>query len=851
MATVSLAAVLVPVSSAAEPRMWRSVQVAGGTDGLAAAARLPAGLPAWRVFYESVRRRHPLWGEGPTIAVDPPAKASADGAVPLPLAPDVWRRVTGKDGVPDDRLAAAILGDRGASLLYRGLASLDEPTLRALAEDLPTLRRIYEGHAVAFAAFGSFFRVKDGAVALPGGAEAAVPWESLVGASRGAPALFLERLLSANGGRRAFLFDSVARLDPDRQRFALGMGAKPGGAEGEGLRRLAAVFDQEAAWWRYQGGTFARPEVDAARVLREVRLGADGALAPPAARAFWHAVFGGWVPADRDGWPAVVRLSSPADAAWLVEQAGVGDPALRRLRLEQVAFAQRVFARAGDDALPDVLLAVQGLKDARAAVLSLERMGSSDPTLYAAASRAARAAAAASPSRPRERWLAQGGLQGALALIDRARVARTLELAAAEGLARSLFALPVGEAGARERALASWMDGVLLPELARAVYGTLPAGDPETTVLRAMAGDRVEGRDTLVPFDWEGLWYHADPGRAELARLERVRERQGGPGLAAALRACASPVADAGAECGLGEALIAIAYAAHAGEADGPALAGEDPSRRHDFGPEPWALPVEISGPGIPWHVRGSLLGLERALARLSLHRLAGDALPDGPPTVNATQRRSLAVLAVVSSPGERTDEGRDAVTGALEAGRFRVAALRAGDPAVDSVAAEAGLEPWRARALEWLLAHEPGARASFFSRVELLHLGGAGAHWREWGAADTLGSGLLARMPPARPLDDSAGRPPEPVLEEVFADLGLRVAEFLGERRLPASLAPALVGTLLPDLFAEARPVALDDRLGLDAWVRDLSRDRLDDAFASLAGRGPLQPAPAPEGAR
>jgi len=199
VAAVWLAVLFVPVSSGAEPPMWRSVPVAGGTDGLAAAARLPAGLPAWRVFYEGVRRRHPLWGEGPTIAVDPSAKTSPDGAVPLPLAPDAWRRVTGKDGVPDDRLAAAILEDRRASLLYRGLASLDEPTLRALAEDLPSLRRIYADHAVAFAAFGSFFRVRDGAVAVPGGAEAAGSWESLVGQSRTAPARFLERLRSANG----------------------------------------------------------------------------------------------------------------------------------------------------------------------------------------------------------------------------------------------------------------------------------------------------------------------------------------------------------------------------------------------------------------------------------------------------------------------------------------------------------------------------------------------------------------------------------------------------------------------------------------------------------------------------
>jgi hypothetical protein len=75
-------------------------------------------------------------------------------------------------------------------------------------------------------------------------------------------------------------------------------------------------------------------------------------------------------------------------------------------------------------------------------------------------------------------------------------------------------------------------------------------------------------------------------------------------------------------------------------------------------------------------------------------------------------------------------------------------------------------------------------------------------------------------------------------------------VAAHLAYRRLPASLAPAVVSTLLPDLFAEARPVAPDDRLGLDAWVRALPRERLDDAVASLVGRGLLPPAPAAGGA-
>ena len=146
---------------------------------------------------------------------------------------------------------------------------------------------------------------------------------------------------------------------------------------------------------------------------------------------------------------------------------------------------------------------------------------------------------------------------------------------------------------------------------------------------------------------------------------------------------------------------------------------------------------------------------------------------------------------------------------------------------------------------LEWMLEHEPAARGSFFSLGELLCLGGGpgGGRGDAWGVADDLLWGFGLRLPGPRPLDETSGRRPDAAIEESFVDLGLRVAVHLSERRLPASLAPAVVGTLMPDLFAEARPVAPDDRLGLDAWVRGLSRARLDDAVASLAGRGPLQP--------
>jgi hypothetical protein len=211
---------------------------------------------------------------------------------------------------------------------------------------------------------------------------------------------------------------------------------------------------------------------------------------------------------------------------------------------------------------------------------------------------------------------------------------------------------------------------------------------------------------------------------------------------------------------------------------------------------------------------------------------------------LDALQQRTLAVPAALANSRDLDDAGRDAIAGAIAAGRRRVAALRKDDSGLDAACRDAGLDPWRARAFEWLLEHEPAARDSFFSLGELLNLGApGGGRWDGWGVADDLAWGLGLRLPGPRPLDEAWGRPPEAAIAERFVDLGLRVAVHLSERRLPGSLGAAVVAALLPDLFAEARPVAPDDRMGLDAWVRALPRDRLDDAVASLAGRGPLQP--------
>lgn len=818
-------------------RQWGALPVDGGASAVAAAAGIEPALPAWRVLYEACRRRHGLWGEDAGSTATESAPPAADGFVPLPFAASFWRGLLKNGGgLPDSRLAFAVLDDRRAALAYRGLAALDEETLLALGSDKDGLRRVLRRQPEVFAAFASRFAVRGGVVAVPGGPEAEALWEALVGESPRAPLRFLARLLERGGGRLAFLYDSLARLDAPRQRSALGLGTARGAAP---LEQLATAFDGEPAWWRATGGAFARPNVDAARVLREVRLGEDGSVAPPAAEAFWLAVFEG-----RGTTPEEVRSSPRVDLAWLASAVGRGAPSRRSLRLAQLAFAQRVFGAAAEAAPREAIRALSGLADSRALVLSLERMGARDPGLFAEAVSGARAVITGA----RGSTARIAGVQGALGVVDRARASGGIDGAAAERLVRSLLApSPPGSGAPGPSGLAGWIDDTLLPELRRA--GRPGARDAEATLVDAMAGLAAEPR-AVPAFEWEGQWYRAQPERAEARRLERVRRRQAGRRLDDALAVCRAPGGASGPACAgaLGEVLTSLVYAAHLGDPDGPALRGGDPARRHDFLPDPWALPREVVGPGVPWHAQGSLLGLELALARLSLHPLDPDRIPERAPALDAVERRQLAVDAVLASPLAASDAARDSLARAVADGRRRAQALAPSSPDLPAVARDAGLDPWRARGLEWLLEHEPLALHGFFSLAELAYLGAPeGGSWDAWGAPDPLLLGLELRLARPRPLDESAGRRPDLAGAESFADLGVKVALHLSERGLPASLTPGLVSRLLPDLFAEARPIAADDRLALEAWVRGVTRERLDDAVASLVGAGALQPAAAP----
>jgi hypothetical protein len=911
-------------------------------QSLARAGGFDDSLGRWRILWETSRRLHATYGLAAPAAHDaralraqiaalgaapeprrgrPPSRpvrgdaaphrVPADVAtqsVPLLLPPASWREaVLGRSSLADSQLVGAMLGDRGASLLYRGLAQLDPETLAFVAERPELLQALRRDGADAFSVFAGGLRVRGGRVDLPGGPEADPLWEELAGEHLERLDRFVVRLFTRDSGRLALLLDAIARLEPPARRFALGLPLRDPRARAERARALYRVFSEGREWWRPAGGAFARPIVDPARVLMEVRVSESGALAPPASRALWEAVFSGDPAPDRA--PAGrerLGTSDPVDAPWLAEQVGVGPASRCRERLTQVVFAQRLFGDAPPDALEDVVVAVSALRQRPALVLALERMDVRDPGLYAALVRTAERIDRTAGGR------VTAGLvqfQAMLALVERARWTRTLDASQAQSLLGSLAELRFEASEGPAPAVRGWLEGTLMPALRGAVYGEAPAGTAEQTAARALSGFRLV-RPEPPAFEWEGLAYRALPSAAEMNRFERVRERQGGDSLDAALsfgkaaaalldssgslpvekardleealrglgRSAGPPGSEeralpelaaavlAGARGGfvdaerarrlsasadalLADVLLSIVYAPHIGSPDGPALAGADVARRHSFGANPWALPAEVFGPRTPWRVEGSILALDTGLSRLALRRVSSE-VPASPPGFDQRIRGGLSLGVALANPFALDDADRDLIAAAVEQGRERVSRLLAReDPA--ALAREAGLEAWRAQALAWAAACEPEALDEFFSLGELFWLGRPQRVPEGWGAPAPAHSGSLRlRIPPPRPFDDHAGRQPEDLLPIHVPDLALRVAVELARRRLPASLAPYLLAYLVQDAVDGASPVSSDDWLALAGFARELPAESFDDYLSALTGAGPLVAAPEADGA-
>jgi hypothetical protein len=504
-----------------------------------------------------------------------------DNMVPLPLTEKFWESCIMRPRNVRGSVGAAILTDPAVGFMYVALASTDAATRLFLAAECKRVSAIARTRAAAFAVVARSFRVRDGR-AIPPGGDAALPLWSRLGLSVTDPSAFLMRLVSADAGRLAYFYDTIAQLDPARQRFALGL-SEPSGADmaiGEAIYRLCAGSDPS---WSIVDRPFARMTVDVGFVLQQVRLTPEGRLAGPGTDAFLSAVFADG-DVDRGADDAAALLRGPTvDAASLVRLVIVPDWTRRRARLMTVLFAQRVFADLQPADAAAALIALRGVSRVETLPFALERIGVRSPAVMAAAVR--RSLLFGPPVGgvamvPVDRQRAEiSGFQASLALIERLVYARALDGAAATAIIERLLDERQPDPLGYLAHVARWIANGLLPEVRRVQppLARTPEAGPgaemappldtardgrEHQLLDVLAGPAPQV-PTLVR--WENTSYRIDIAAAERVRLHAIRARQGGPTLddALALIESARTLREAGDGADLSTVRATIVRLAH------------------------------------------------------------------------------------------------------------------------------------------------------------------------------------------------------------------------------------------------------------------------------------------------
>jgi hypothetical protein len=306
----------------------------------------------------------------------------------------------------------------------------------------------------------------------------------------------------------------------------------------------------------------------------------------------------------------------------------------------------------------------------------------------------------------------------------------------------------------------------------------------------------------------------------------------------------------------LGDALVSFAYAADIGDPDGAALLAGNVALRHDFGfarkdsdsrtRMPWLPPRQDFQPGVPWHVAGSLLGLDVALAPMNLRRMTLDGIADAP-KLSSVEREALAVSVNLVETQRLKDADRDAIALAIGRGRERVNAMIAGGEPFDRMAEALGFDGWRRRALRWSLQHEPDTVPLRFSLVELLELGGGAksADLDAWGTSAINSDGCTCtKLPSIRAWRLLDGRPQFPMMAATMGDFNLALAMMLREMDLPSLLAKPILAVAMQDFIDESSPANNNDWWSLSREAQALRRQRVEDYVAIAAAvDGPLIP--------
>jgi hypothetical protein len=823
--------------------------------------------------------------------------------VPVPLSATVWSQAIFRRPVSPESLVGAILADRTAALMCYGLAGMNDETVQFFADHPPLLGRLAERAPAAFAAFGESVRIHNARVVPRGGDAAVAPWEAVVGEKLDRPERFVATLFESDRGRLAYLYDVLAHFDAPQLAQALGTSRA---GQDPPLKRLASLARRAFPEWDVTTAPFVRPQTELSAFFARLRnaSAADQDSTIMGSTAFWQRVFGesGPVAAAANRTQADGR----ADVITLAEMTIPHQARERDRRLDLLAFAERVFAGQAIDAA-DVTVAVRGFGSFPVLMLTLERMGVRTPAIYAAAARQAERLSALDGSRAHSALAQFQGSLALLARLAAVRtvdvptgegLVRDLVAVKLNDDGRYAGALAAWISGGLRIVLqAGAIDDDTLLKAAAGAPSTSPgrplewegqryivdpggaelqrlrrarARQEETrfdTVLGLAALAQTLTRQPLTLDDARDAAAKLTAAATELAAAERasdaatVRALKEAAQTVGAIRRQAdlSEAKSAGARLVpvvddmLGAALLSLAYAFDLGDPEGTILIAGDPSRRHDFGynvpgrdaraRSMWNV-ANVETRGGPWHLVGSALALDLAMAQLALRRISVDRVPDSP-MLNLMQRDGFAASVAVMNPLALTDADRDAIAARVEQGAARVQALVSGRESVDAVVDAIELDGWRTRALKWTIAHEPNRSASLFSMVELLVLGGGSpAAFNSWGVYSLRTAGCLcARLPAPVEWRHWWGLSQSGLPATLVADLPLRVAVVLHNLQLPAVLAKSVLAAAMQDFVDGVNPTDGNDWLTLARAAQTIGSERFEDYIASATADGPLLP--------
>ena len=855
-------------------------------------------VPAVAAFLQALRQ--PPKNAGPILG-----GPNAADSVPVPLPADLWADAVFHRRVNRDTLVTAILADRHASLLCHGLTKLDDETLEFFAQHPSLLTRIYERSAPLFASFGASIRVRNNRV-VPVGDEMAVPlWEMVANEKTTRPDRFVTALLEANDGRLGYLYDLVDQMDPPRRAFMLGAWLNEA-ARLERFKTLATSGLGAIREWHVRVLPFGRSSYDLGLAILRIEVDEQGRPRPPAARGFWTRVFSGSDVPDNQpfdaAWVAenvvaadVRQRAERLDQVTFAQRVFKGDadgadqvfvlramPRFRALML--------TLERAGVKA-PSIYAALAkhaakaaSFEGRRGYVVQSQLQGS-----IALVSRMAMAGTLAGPARDRllERLAALNidgttGYAGAVARWLREQVhpamphANDIEGALIAGLSgppadpatvrritwegqRYRLDLTASEQQrlrrVREKQGGPAIDLPLqMAEAAQLLRSEkLTADDLQDVVTQftALATDlpekaREEEADDLPVGVGMPPPLHETIRKAneDLTRALRNKDLKRAPRIA-------EPIVELADDL-LARTMLSLVYAISLGDPEGTVLLADDVSHRHDFGYAikdgemrarlVWAIPRQEVAPNVPWHVSGSLLGLDIALSTLALRRVATDHMLEAP-KLTSNARDTFAASVSLLDPSLLRDADRDAIADNLERGRTRLANLNAEQLA--AVARELQLDAARIRALKWLQAHGTSDFSSMFSSTESLILGGGRlAELQPWGMAVVAVNGCLCtRLTPPGNWRALSGRPQLGLAATILPDVNFRVAQVLKELGLPAAVAKVILSAAMQDFIDEVRPTDDGDWLALSRAAHEITRERIEDYVAAATASGPLMP--------